>query len=228
MSVKRATTVSIAPLSTSAFSSSSVSMAATLPRRAFTRLQRPPEGVRFAHPPRAEWAAAPPTERREDRMASSAAPPTHLTDDETAAPPPRVQAGALPGDERLQQLLDQLHDHLDPRGLPDLVLPRFPVGRSGRRDLGLDRRRNRYDVRCALDGGDRVDVPDCWRPVLLVVETRERRLGLVHRLVQPHRADRDHRGRRVRPRDLRDGPFQPALAIPERPSTTSSISSPRS
>ena len=42
-------------------------------------------------------------------------------------------------------------------------------------------------------------------------------LGLVHGLVQPARADRDHRRRRLRPRDLRDGVLQPLVELPERP-----------
>ena len=52
-----------------------------------------------------------------------------------------------------------VHDHLDPGGLPDVVLPRLPVGRPGRRHLGLDHRRRLHDVRRALDGRDRLDLP---------------------------------------------------------------------
>ena len=58
--------------------------------------------------------------------------------------------------------------------------------------------------------------PDGRRPLLLVVEARQPRVGLVHRVVQPDRADRDHRRRRLRPRHLRDGVLQPALELPER------------
>ncbi len=58
--------------------------------------------------------------------------------------------------------------------------------------------------------------PDRRRPLLLVVQARQPGVGLVHRLVQPDRPDRDHRRRRLRPRDLRDGVLQPALELPER------------
>ena len=42
-------------------------------------------------------------------------------------------------------------------------------------------------------------------------------LGLVHRLVQPDRPDRDHRRGRLRPRDLRDVALQPLVGLLERP-----------
>ncbi len=74
-----------------------------------------------------------------------------------------------------------------------------------------------HDLRRALDGRDRVDLPDGRRSLLLVVEARKPGVGLVHRLVQPDRPDRHHRGRRLRPRDLRDVALQPALRLPERP-----------
>ena len=40
-------------------------------------------------------------------------------------------------------------------------------------------------------------------------------LGLVHRLVQPRRPDRGHRGDRLRPGDVRDVAAGPALRLPE-------------
>ena len=55
---------------------------------------------------------------------------------------------------------------------------------------------------------DRLGVPDRGRPLLLGVEARQPGLGLVHRLVQPHRADRRHRGDRLRPGDVRDRAVQ--------------------
>ena len=58
--------------------------------------------------------------------------------------------------------------------------------------------------RLARDGRDRLDLPDRRRPVLLVIEARQPGLGLVHRLVQPARPDRRHRGDRLRLRDLHD------------------------
>ena len=91
----------------------------------------------------------------------------------------------------------------------------------------IDRRRLHH-VRRALDGRDRLDLPDRRRPLLLVVQARQPGLGLVHGLVQPDRPDRDHRRRRLRPRDLRDGVLQPDLGATRTTSTTSSISSPRS
>ncbi len=47
--------------------------------------------------------------------------------------------------------------------------------------------------------------PTAGRPLLLGLEARKPGLGLVHGLVQPHRADRRDRRDRLRPRDLRDG-----------------------
>src|SRR5262245_35301533 len=38
--------------------------------------------------------------------------------------PPRLRAGAVPRDGRVPELRDLVHDHLDPRGVPDLVLHR--------------------------------------------------------------------------------------------------------
>ncbi len=46
-------------------------------------------------------------------------------------------------------------------------------------------------------------------------------LGLVHRLVQPRRPDRRHRGDRVRARDLRDGAPQLLVRLPEHEGVTS-------
>ena len=40
-------------------------------------------------------------------------------------------------------------------------------------------------------------------------------VGLVHRLVQPHRPDRRHRGDRLRPRDVRDGASELLVRLPE-------------
>ena len=59
-------------------------------------------------------------------------------------------------------------------------------------------RRVSCHARLARDGRDRLDVPDRRRPLLLVVEARQPRLGLVHGLVQPRRPDRGHRGDRLR------------------------------
>ena len=66
-----------------------------------------------------------------------------------------------------------------------------------------------------VHGGDRVGVSHRWRPLLLVIEAREPGLGLVHRLVQPRRADRGHGIDRVRPRDLLDGATELLVRLPE-------------
>ena len=57
--------------------------------------------------------------------------------------------------------------------------------------------------------------PDGGRPLLLGVEAREPGLGLVHRLVQPRRADRGNCGDRLRIGDFRDVVAGPALRLPE-------------
>ena len=53
--------------------------------------------------------------------------------------------------------------------------------------------------------------PDRRRALLLGVEAREPRLGLVHRLVQPRRADRGHGGDRLRRGDLHDVAPEPLV-----------------
>ena len=57
--------------------------------------------------------------------------------------------------------------------------------------------------------------PDSGRPLLLGVEARQPGVGLVHRLVQPHRADRRHGRDRLRLRGLHDVTAEPALRLPE-------------
>ncbi len=120
-------------------------------------------------------------------------------------PQARLRAGALPRDGRLPELRDLLHDHLDPGGMPHVVLHRLRPGRPGRGQLGLAARRRDEHHRLPRDGGDRVGLPDGRRPLLLVLEARQPRLGLVHRLVQPDRPDRRHGRDRLRPGDVRDG-----------------------
>ena len=120
------------------------------------------------------------------------------------------------GDGRVPELRDLVHDHLDPRGLPDLVLGRVRARRPGRDHVGLAaRRRHEHDHR-PRDGGDRVVVSDGRRPVLLGLEARQPRLGLGDRLVQPDRPDRRDGVDRLRPRDVRDDPAQLLVRLPER------------
>ena len=123
----------------------------------------------------------------------------------TDPPQAGLRAGALPRDGRVPQLRHQLHDHLDPRGVPDVVHDRLRARWPGRGDLGLAARRAHEHDHRALDGGDRVGVPDRGRPLLLGVEARGPGLGLGDGLVQPDRPDRRHGRDRVRARDLRAG-----------------------
>ena len=66
-----------------------------------------------------------------------------------------------------------------------------------------------------VDGRDRLDVPDRRRPLLLGLEARRPRVGMVHRLVQPHRPDRRHGRDRIRVRDLHDLAAEPVVQLPE-------------
>ena len=56
---------------------------------------------------------------------------------------------------------------------------------------------------------DRLGLPDRGRPVLVGPQARRRRVVVVHRLVQRHRADRDRRLGRLRPRVLPDPAVRP-------------------
>ena len=54
------------------------------------------------------------------------------------------------------ELRDLVHDHLDPRGLPDVVLHRVQQRRPDRDLLGMAARRPDEHDRLARDGGDRL------------------------------------------------------------------------
>ena len=125
----------------------------------------------------------------------------------------RLRASALPRDGRVLELRHLLHDHLDSRGLLDVVLHRVPVGRPGRDHLGLAARRLHVHHRRARDGRDRLDVPHRRRPLLLGVKARQPRVGLVHRLVQPRRTDRGHCGDRLRRGHLHDLAAEPLVPV---------------
>ncbi len=58
-------------------------------------------------------------------------------------------------------------------------------------------------------------LPNRRRPLLLGVEARQPRLGLVHGVVQPRRPDRRDRGHRLRARHLLDGAPQLLVRLPE-------------
>ena len=110
----------------------------------------------------------------------------------------RLRAGALRSMGGFPELRDLVHDHLDPRRLPDVVLHRVPVGRPGRVTWGWLLVGGVLHHRLARHGRDRLDLSDRRRALLLGVEARQPGLGLVHRLVQPRRADRGHGGDRLR------------------------------
>ena len=92
------------------------------------------------------------------------------------------------GDGRVPELRDQLHDHLDPRRMSDLVLHRVQQGGPvavtwGWLLVGL------MSTIVALAMAEIASAyPDRRRPLLLGVEARKPGLGLVHRLVQPRSA----------------------------------------
>ncbi len=130
-------------------------------------------------------------------------------------PQARLRAGALPRDGRLPELRDLVHDHLDSGGMPHVVLDCVRPGRPGLDHLGLAPRRPDEHDRRPVDGGDRLGLPDCGRPLLLGVEARQPRLGVVHGLVQPGRPDRGHGCDRLRPRDLQHCPDELLVRLPE-------------
>jgi len=99
--------------------------------------------------------------------------------------------------------------------MSDVVLHRVWPGRTRRGDLGLAARRADEHDRGALHGRDRIRLPDRRRPLLLGVEAREPRLGLVHWVVQPDRSDRGHGGHRLWARNLRDRAAQLLVRLSE-------------
>ena len=123
-----------------------------------------------------------------------------------------LRPGALAADERVLELRDLVHDHLDPVRDADPVLPGHQLRRSGGGGLRLADRLRLRDHRRARDGRDRLEVPDRGRPLLLGVQDGRRQLGLVHRLVQPDRPDRDHGRHRLRRRALHGRAAAAALA----------------
>ena len=92
----------------------------------------------------------------------------------------------------------------------------FQLRRSGRDHLGLADRRRLLDPRGDGHGRDRLGDADGRRAVLLGLQAGRPGLGLVHRLVQPGRADRGHRGDRLRRRHLHHGAAQPVVPGPRR------------
>ena len=105
----------------------------------------------------------------------------------------RLQAGAQPLVERLPELRDLLHDHLGPRRLLHDLLPGVEQRRPDRDLVGLADHLGLHPHHRLLHGRARLGVPDRGRHLLVVVEARQPDVGLVHRLVQPARADRDPR-----------------------------------
>src|ERR1700737_220392 len=80
----------------------------------------------------------------------------------------RVRPGAAPEDERLLEFRGLFHDYLDPQWLPDAVLLRHEHWRTHREEHRLAAGRHLCHPGRALDGRDRVRLPDRRRPLLLV------------------------------------------------------------
>ncbi len=95
--------------------------------------------------------------------------------------------------ERLPELRDLLHDHLGPRGLLHDLLPGVEQRRPDRDLVGLADHLGLHPHHRLLHGRARLGLPDRRRHLLVVVAARQPDVGLVHRLVQPARADRDPR-----------------------------------
>ena len=140
----------------------------------------------------------------------------------------RLRPGAHSEHGRLLELRDLVHDHLDPLGDADAVRHRSQLRRPGDGGVRLADRLGLRDHRRARDGGDRVEVPDRRWSLLLGVEDGRPGLGLVHRLVQPDRPDRDHRRDRLRRRDCSPTRCSSSSGRERsrRPSTRSSTSTP--
>src|SRR5581483_11772915 len=194
MSVKATTTVSIAPASTSARSSSSVSTA--------RHYRGTGSGVADGRHPR--YRRGNPYEEESHELAGPSDPRPRRG--RAHAPPARLCAGALPRDGRVLELRDLVHDHLDPRRLPDVLLHRVQLGRPDRGDLGLADRRLLRRADRTRDGGGGVVDADGRGDLLLVLEARLAGVGLVLGLVQPDRADRRDGRDRLRRRDVLDVP----------------------
>src|SRR5438876_636262 len=119
MSVKAAITVSIAPVSTSALNWSGVSTKRPY-RSAHAALK--PSGGRLSFTRSL-------TPRRTDELPGTTG--TCAGRGRAHAPQARLRAGAVPGDGRVPELRHLVHDHLDPRRLPDVVLHRDDRERDG-------------------------------------------------------------------------------------------------
>src|SRR5687768_6330002 len=128
MSVNATTTVSIAPDSTSARSSSKPSTRASLtpvPSDTLTTLVADARNS----------ADTTPNAGRADGTGTTCGQLPHRRRRADPAQA-RLRAGALPRDGWLPELRDLVHDHLDPGGLPDLVLHRLRPGRPRCGHLG--------------------------------------------------------------------------------------------
>ena len=104
-----------------------------------------------------------------------------------------LRPGAVPQHGRIQQLRHQLQHHLHPdrRGHP--VRLRSRLGWHSSRHARLAAHHHLRPAHRGLDGGDRVGLPDGRWALLLGQQDEEQGLGLVDRMVQPHRPVR-HRG----------------------------------
>ena len=101
--------------------------------------------------------------------------------------------------ERVPELRDLVHDHLGPRRLLHDLLPGVEQRRPGRDLVGLADHLAVHPHHRLLHGRARLGLSDGGRDLLVGLEARRPGLGLVHRLVQPARPDRDPRvGRLLR------------------------------
>ena len=92
--------------------------------------------------------------------------------------------------EWLHELRDLVLDHLDPRRLFHELRHGVVLRRPGSDDVGLADRLRVHPRHRALHVRDRLCLSHGGWDLLLGVQARRSRLGLVHRLVQPDRSDR--------------------------------------
>ena len=113
-----------------------------------------------------------------------------------------LQAGAGSQLERVPELRDLVHHHLDPGRVLHDLRPGVEQRRPRRDLVGLAADLDPDPDHRLLHVGAGVGLPDRGRHLLVGRQARRRRLGLVHGLVQPHRVDRRVRVGRLRRGDV--------------------------
>ena len=146
-----------------------------------------------------------PTPIRRQQMTRTRAP--HPEPGRATARRARVQAGTQPELERLPELRDLVHDHLDPGGLLHHLRPGVEQRRPGRDLVGLAAHLDPDPDDRLLHVGARLGVSDGRRHLLVGIEARRSCVGLVHRLVQPDRPGGRPRIGRLRLRDVHEHSF---------------------